>query len=171
LELPCYLSLREALSCSCNSFSFRHLYQKRHQLLVVGRDGLDLLGHLDEVRRLDCDKEMQLVRHDLELFLVREHLCDFDLDVVVALQSQDEPIPVAVLLTVLYRREAPDVEVWQRLCQMDYFLDAPQVVAVDVDQMFRMDYFLDAPQVVAVVEEYLKLLELPKVELLGYFFQ
>ena len=70
-----------------------------HRLLDVVPDDLGRLDHPD------------VVRHDLELFLVRADLCDFDLVVVVALQIQDELILDEVLLMDLYLHVAPVVVV------------------------------------------------------------
>jgi hypothetical protein len=82
-----------------------------HRLLDVVPDDLDHPDHPDVVCHLDFGMEMMLVRHDLELFLVRADLCDFDLVVVVALQIQDELILDEVLLMDLYLHVAPVVVV------------------------------------------------------------
>ena len=116
LALACCRFLHDGFSYSCNSFSFRRLFQKlrQRQVLHLVPDVLDqilqgVVHHRHLVRHLDvhlvCDKEIvmmalhQIFRQDVDHHLVVDrHL----VSVMVALQNLDELILVADLTFLVF---------------------------------------------------------------------
>ena len=127
LALAYCRSLHEALSYSCNSFSFRHLFQMLRLHQDVHRDDLVRQNHRGVVRHQVVNDKDQLFVDRVDHLVVDAHRVDqfSDLVVVDAQQIQDEQNLVLVLTLAVSLHQVLQVlvDVDHLVFQMDYFQD------------------------------------------------